>query len=67
MCLWWGECKSRPSSTGWEATDRHGAARVRKGGGRAVEGLRRGCGGEREIFEQQAGRKGSSYRMGKES
>ena len=50
---------------GWEATDRHGA-RVRKEVAErwkvsvvVVVG--------KEIFEQQAGRKGSSYRMGKES
>ena len=34
----------------WEATDKQGGARVRKGvGGRAVEGLRHGCGGERDL------------------
>ena len=50
----------------WEATDRHGWARVGK------EVAERGKVSVlvvvgREIFEQQTGRKGSSYRMGKES
>ena len=51
---------------GWEATDKHGGGRVRKEVAErwkvsvlVVVG--------REIFEEQAGRKGSSCRMGKES
>ena len=44
-----GRCKSRPSSTGLGADLLAQGGICVKGGGRAVEGILQGCGGERNL------------------